>query len=417
MRKKSREKSGLKKPATPSTHTLNLSASSSPAITPISPKVRGPKLTLTTADLPSSASSNSTPVIDKPNPAMLSSAISRTTRITDDDNSTLAKLIIEMPNSRFLPGDDIIIKLTLQVREGIQVPKGLGARVVEIKSLAMESPDGEEPEKETEVENEEPLKMKVVGKEQFRVLTGRKQMLRHDELVSITQSDVPESEIDKTNEATQVQDNGLEGGQELVEMMTVSLPPFQTFITDSLLPTATLPLGDPRSDEEFLDLPSPTSTVPKIVVNGKGKSPASTAGPTGAVSQAKGFYFKVSHHVQITVPMSGHHAGYWFKSSSSLSLDDLEVTVPIIIGNKNPNQDVQYKTPQLRLNAPDMGRKMFGSGEGSSMLSSRSNSRSSSSGEGSGFMGVHKEGAVWREGDKFLTLRDTEVRPAFVGDK
>jgi hypothetical protein len=391
MRKKrSVEKSSLHKrsEARLSAQTIYPPGSpTSPTSGSVSPKFRGPKLTLTTADLDSSASSNSTPIIDKPHPSVLSSAIERTTRITDDDNNTIAKLTIEMPSSRFLPGENIALKLTLQVKDGIPLPKGMGARVIETRCLATESPDGEAAEKEKLDDEEDKhdldqVKMKVVGQEQLRVLTGKKFILHHGEVTTI-----------------KTQDSGLAGGKELVEVMKITLPQFETFITDALLPTTILPLGDPGAvDDAIPDEPSPTSPTFKLVVNGKGKnidSPSRFSTPSAVVSEARGLYFRVKHIVQITVPMMEQHHTHWYSKASSkaAAASDLEVAVPIILGNKNPLS----KPPELRLNM-----KVFESSAGSSSVSPAGTSM--------------KRAGSWKQGMKFGTLRESKVRPAFVLD-
>jgi len=411
-KKKSSDKNSFKKPDNRSAHTLYPPGSpGSPAMGSggSTPKIRGPKLTLTTADIPLSASSNSTPVIDKPHPSILSSAIERTTRITDDNNNTIAKLTIEMPSSRFLPGEDIAMKLTLQIRDGLPLPKGLGARVVETRALAGESPDGEALERQQDDDREDenqPLRMKVVGKEHLRVLTGKKFILHHSEMVTIKPETKKDGESPPYN-----QDNGLAGGLEVVEMMTVSLPSFQTFITDSLLPTTTLPLGDPRNNNDIPESPTPTSPNPKIVLNGsttnsrKGKSIDNT---NAIIAKSRSLYFRVSHLVQITIPMSS--GSHWYSSPLRSALGDLEVTVPIILGNKNPKIT---RPPEVKLVAPELGSSSSGrrgspAGEGSSSYSStRSNSGVGNAPEGT---------STWKKGMKFLTLREAPTRPQFVVD-
>ncbi|KAF8252437.1 hypothetical protein K440DRAFT_399058 [Wilcoxina mikolae CBS 423.85] len=420
-KKKSSDKTSFKKPDNRSAYTLYPPGSpGSPTTSSSTPRVRGPKLTLTTADIPLYASSNSTPVIDKPHPSTLSSAIERTTRITDEDNNTIAKLTIEMPSSRFLPGDNIVMKFTLQIRNGLPLPKGFGARVVETRALAGESPDGEAIERQqddgTEVENQ-PMKMKVVGKEHLRVLTGKKFILHHSETVPIK----PEEKKDGSSPPIN-QDTGLAGGLELVKMITVALPPFQTFITDSLLPTTTLPLGDPRNDNDIPESPTPTSPNPKIIINGstsnsrsKGKSIDNTS---AIIAKSRSLYFRVTHLVQITIPMSS--GSHWYSAASRSALGDLEVTVPIILGNKNPKFS---RPPEVRLVGPELGgggsssgrRWSQTGGEGSSSHSSRSNSGVGSVEITGASTGTTTTG-TWRKGMKFLTLREAPTRPEFVVD-
>lgn len=429
MRKrKPHEKHPFKRPITPSTPTIDL-GSTAPSPKPTNPKMRGPKLTLTTADISSTASSNSTPVIDKPHPSVLSSAITRTTRITDAENNTIAKLTVEMPASRFLPGEDIVMRLTLQIREGMQPPKGLGARVVESRCLASEKPGQRELESHMNDEEHEPPKMEICGKESFRVLTSKKFLLRHNNMVPIQETGGIRSN-NSAEAASEKQDTGLVGGRELVEMMMVTLPPFQTFIADSLLPTSMLPLGDPKLDEPLPESPILTDIPPKIVFNGKGKYAVSDnisiRGSPSATKVAH-LYFKVAHFVQITIPMNG--PSMWFKLGINTVVEDLDVTVPIIIGNKNPNKSTvmtpKYSLPEVRLNTPDNGSTkrvlLFGNGEGASSMmtrSSRSNSKSSGSDGRAPTIGTTGSGAGlgWKHGEKFLTLRETSLRPEFVRD-
>ncbi|KAI5856061.1 hypothetical protein BZA05DRAFT_349661 [Tricharina praecox] len=377
------------------------------------PKMRGPKLTLTTADLPGSPSSSSTPLIDRPHPAALSSAIERSTRVTDEAENTIAKLTVEMPASRFLPGDNIVMKLTLQIRSGVPIPKGLGARVIETRSLAIE---GDAPTQEIDADDDDdeeagrdPVHMIVVGKEQLRVLTGKKFLLHPNEVHPIQQAQ--EMKLSE-------RDTGLAGGLEMIKSMTVTLPPFRTFISDSLLPTATLPLGDPHStttttaDNSTDNSPFLTPATTRDKGKGKGKEkcplPSITPTPTSTSPDSRdprdpaALLFRVQHVVQITVPMLSAEAASsrWYStgtSTSSLKAEDLEVTVPIILGNKDP-RTVKTSVAELRLTAAGGG----GSGGGVG-------------GAGGGGSGE----VTWRGGMKFGTLRDGREgrgRPGFVID-
>jgi len=204
-------------------------------------------------------------------------------------------------------------------------------------------------------------------------------------------------------------------GSELVLAIKLRLPSFQTFISDSLLPTATLPLGDPHIDSNDSPVsraseniaPGPT---PKVLVNGKGKSPANnvlspsltTGSGSSAPLKTSELFFVVSHMLQITVPSV---SAPWLRRTSMATLapsnPDLEVAVPLILGNKNPNSASRYKSPDVHLNAPG---SYFGSVEGSSR-GSRTPSRSSNGHDSN-----------WREGERFLTLRETGARPDFVHD-
>ncbi|KAI5799874.1 hypothetical protein EDC01DRAFT_523285 [Geopyxis carbonaria] len=422
-RKKSRDRNGFRSKSiteTPSAHTLMFSDDSGLTSPLDSPKVPKPKLTLTTADLPLSASSNSTPVIDKPHPSRISSAIIRSTRITDDDNETLAKLTVEMPSSRFLPGEDIALKVTLQVRDGFQLPKGMGARVLETRYLASEV---EHKKSEAEEENDdadegkdeddERFKMKSVGKEQHRVLTGKRFLLHPEGVTPIRKESTSGINKDKSAKL----DTGLAGGKEMVEMMKVTLPPFKTFLSESLLPSAALPLGDPRTMNGML-MPPVSSSLPHLdgngtngtngtSSNGKGKASSLDTPPTLSNNvKTQELFFKVAHMVQITIPLQSSPSaggGHWYRSIAGVPTEDLEVSVPIILGNKNPGHISKYRNPvpELRLNAPEIRIR---NGEGSS----GSNSRRS---------GAVSTVPSWREGERFLTLRETDARPNFVLDQ
>jgi len=393
MRKKTSENGlGKKKESRLSAHTIYppgspglVSGGSGSGDT--TPKLRGPKLTLTTADLPSSASSNSTPLIDRPHPAVLSSAIERSTRITDEAENTIAKLTAEMPASRFLPGENIVMKLTLQIRSGVPLPKGLGARVIETRSLGTEKdapdqrPDVNDDDDEEEA-GRDPVQMNVIGKEQRRVLTGKKFLLYSKEVHPIQQSQ--EMKLSE-------RDTGLAGGLEIVKDMTVTLPPFRTFISDSLLPTAVLPLGDPHSatNNNSTSPPVPNAQESKGKGKGKGKSPPPTDPTSKDPHQPADLFFRVQHVVQITVPMLGTESGHnrWYHNSSSMKGEDLEVTVPIILGNKDPGN--------VRVS---LGGELTGV----------------AGGNGGEYGGA--AAATWNGGMKFGTLRDGRVRPRFVVD-
>lgn len=388
----------------PSAHTLIPSNISTEA--PVIRRLPKPKLTLTTADLDSPLSSKiaTTPVIDKPHPSALSSAISRTTRITDDENATIARLAVELPHSRFLPGQEIQLRITLQVRDGVRLPKGFGVRVLETRYLARSSST---PDSDSEAEDEasERFRMHRVGSERIYQLTGKKFLLHPEQAGPIAPLNQPSAK-------TTTIDDGLANGTEYIAPITITLPNFETFIQDALLPTLSLPLGNPDS-----------AASPITPTSGKGKEPE---------LRSEELYFKVLHIVQITVLMNG--AANWFTRAVD---DKLEVAVPIILGNKQP---ASQRLPELRLN-DDMGGSWSGTGSwsdsgsaGGSIRRSESASaivgrrRSSAGASGSwsdtrSRAGSSSQGAAsaygserWRDGMRFLTLRETEARPAFVGD-
>lgn len=431
-RKRSKEKQNVALTPKTNTHTLNLSSASSSLATPVGgAKIPKPKLTLTTADLPITASHNSTPVIDKPNPATMSSHIVRITRITDDDNNTVAKLRVELPKSRFLPGDDIAARIILQLKSGISMPKGFGARVIETRYLAVENRVPDEDNDETtdlDDSDKELSKMKNLGPQETRVLAGKKFVLPDDVTIipPETFADIARKSKRTNEDETADQtynDASLGGGKELVFPVKVTLPQFKTFISESLLPTTTIPLGDPRHPAGSFDDYSPHSgstaskgrSTPRVTVDGKGKhsSSASKWRSESLQSNTSEMYFTVAHSLQITVPTM--HAS-WFKrpSGASVALGDLDVIVPIILGNKNPASTSKYRTPEVRLNAPESSDKSYLS-EGSSQRSFRSVSRSSRSNSIAAGEPWNTSGG-WKEGQRFLTMRETNLRPQFVVD-
>ena len=390
----------------PSAHTLIVSDISTEASA--IRRFPKPKLTLTTADLdcPLSTSIATTPVIDKPHPSALPSAISRTTRITDDENATIARLAVELPRSRFLPGQEIQLKITLQIRAGVRLPKGFGVRVLETRYLARSATAPSTPDSDSEAEDEasDRFRMRKVGSERISQLTGKKFLLHPEQAGPIAPPEEPSAK-------TTTIDDGLANGTEYVAAITITLPNFKTFIHDALLPTLSLPLGNPDS-----------AVSPIAPINGKGKEPE---------LRSEELYFKVLHIVQITVLMNG--AASWFTRAVD---DKLEVAVPIILGNKKPASE---SPPELRLN-DDMGSwsgtgswSESGSGSGSikrnesasmpvGRRGSGPGSRAGSSLQGAASVGGSSVSASaygserWRDGMRFLTLRETEARPAFVGD-
>lgn len=382
-------------------------------------KVAKPKLTLTTADLPSSASSNSTPIIDKPR--SLNPSATKSARIKDDDGNTAARLTVELPKTKFLPDDEITLRLKLTVKDPGSMPKGLGVRVVERRFLARI--DHRSDDEESDSDDEERLRdMKVVGRKQSRVLTGKKFTL-HPEDAHIVKETQAESS-DATNEEDG--DEALKGGREIELPIKIRLPTFQTFINEFLLPTSTLPLG---SSDVIMNSAPALGHIDGISDEvysgkGKGKSPAhspTVSTPTTATSISmgsanKGLTFVVTHLLQITIPVSG--SGNWFKKSTSTTRD-LEVAIPIVLGNINPLAPGRKRMPEFRMNALEEIR--YGSGVGSSRSSAR---RRSSSGSASGAGGPSSSGAgapsnkapTWKEGERFLTLKETDVQPFFVKD-
>lgn len=388
------------------------------------PVVAKPKLTLTTADLPSSASSNSTPIIDRPR--SLNPSANKLVRIKDDDNNTVARLAVELPKTKFLPDDEIVVKLKVAVKDIASMPKGLGVRVVEKRFLARIDSESDEEESDSDGEGR-PQEMKVIGKKQSKVLAGRKLILHPDDAYTVKETKSEGSDDDDDDG-----DAALKGGKEIELPIKVRLPGFQTFINEFYLPTATLPLGSSDAVMDSAPAIAHFDVIPGPVYDrkGKGKSPAhspAASTPTTATSISmgsanKGLNFVVTHLLQVTVPING--GSNWFKKPTSATRD-LEIVIPIVLGNTNPLASGKKKMPEFRLNALEEIR--YGSG----VVSSRSSGRSSfgsASGVGapsaSGAAGPSGAGTIvpliraptWKEGERFLTLKETDTRPFFIKD-
>ncbi|KAI5846570.1 hypothetical protein DFP73DRAFT_623992 [Morchella snyderi] len=374
-------------------------------------KVAKPKLTLTTADIPISASSNSTSIIEKPRP--LDSSITKSCTIIDDDNNAVAKLIVDLPKTKFLPDEEIVLRLRLVVKDGEAIPKGFGVRVIEGRFLARIDSHGDNRDTDSEDEDHQ-QDMKIIGKKQSKVLAGRKFTLRPEEARTVREAMVDDPEIMDDS------DGGLEGGKVMELPIKIRLPTFQTFINEFLLPTATLPLVP--SDLALNSGKTDSVPLPTYTEKGKGKSPAispitTTTTPTATTPTAttstptdsinKNLNFVVEHILQVTVPTNG--SGSWFKKSTSVA-KDLEVAIPIILGNINSVVTGRRKVPELRLNALEEIRR--GGGVGSVRSSVRS-SVGSASGTGAP---SNKPPPTWREGERFLTLKETDVHPSFFVD-
>jgi uncharacterized membrane protein YgcG len=130
-------------------------------------------------------------------------------------------------------------------------------------------------------------------------------------------------------------------------------------------------------------------------------------------SVGKDLNFVVTHLLQVTVPMSG--SSNWFKKPTAAT-KYLEITIPIVLGNINPLAPSRKKTPEFRLTTLEEIR--YGSGVGSSKSSGRS-SFGSASGAGPSSSGVGASSnkvPTWKEGERFLTLKETDTQPFFVKD-
>ncbi|KAG0638701.1 hypothetical protein HOY80DRAFT_1046908 [Tuber brumale] len=398
-------------------------------------KVPKPKLTLTTAELPLTASSNSTPIIDKPRP--IDTSVLRTVCMKDD-GKIVARLTIELQKTRFLPDDEISLLMQFAIKEGDTMPKGFGIRVVEKRCLARMDPDVTQDGAASDDDEDSLPKLNVIGKERTKVLTGGKFAIHPDNIRNVKLADL--NIPDRAESAGAHQERGDEtaahrnllGGKKIEMPIRIRLPSFKTFISDILLPTVALPLGSllacdpvPRIGPiDGIPSSSPSSSIHR---NNKGKSPmiSSTPSPTTPASSINhnlpplppnlGLSFVVAHVLQVIVPTSTS----WLKKPTSTS-KDLEISIPIVLGNINPHAALRRKAPDFRMSVLEERRYGAG-GSSSSRSSSRKGSVGSVSGYGvaSGSGGGGGGGRVtggWREGERFLTLKETEIRPGFIGE-
>lgn len=393
-------------------------------------KVPKPKLTLTTADLPLTASSNSTPIIDRPRP--IDTSVLRTVSMKDD-GKTVARLTIELQKTRFLPDDEISVLMQFAIREGDTMPKGFGIRVIEKRCLARMDPDTTQDEAISDDDEDSLPKLKVIGKERTKVLTGGKFTIHPDNIRNVKPADINIPDRAGSANARGKGENELAahrnllGGKKIEMPIRIRLPSFKTFISDILLPTVALPLGslsayDPPPRIGPMDGFPSSSPSSSIHRNNKGKSPmiSGTPSPTTTTSSINhslpllppnlGLSFIVAHVLQVTVPTSTS----WLKKPTSAS-KDLEISIPIVLGNINPHAALRRKAPDFRMNVLEERMHSAG-GPGSSRSSSRKGSVGSVSGYGvaSGSGSGGKVTGGWREGERFLTLKETEVRPGFI---
>lgn len=312
--------------------------------------------------------------------------------------------------------------------------------MVEKRFLARMDPDVT-PDEATSDDDEDSLpKLNVVGKERTKILTGGKFTIHPDSIRNVKPADI--NIPNRTESADAPQGEGedepavhrdLLGGKKVEMPIRIRLPSFKTFISDILLPTVALPLGSlsaydppPRIGPiAGIPSPSPPSSTHR---NNKGKSPMVSSTPSPATTTASsinqnlpflppniGLSFIVAHVLQVTVPTSTS----WLKKPTSTS-KDLEISIPIVLGNINPHAALRRKVPDFRMSV--LEERRYGAGGSSS---SRSSSRKGSvgsvsgygvaSGSGSGSGSGGKVTGGWREGERFLTLKETEVRPGLSG--
>lgn len=290
-----------------------------------------PALTVTTQNLPPSPSLQ--PLQQKPkevtlqkNPGVEKSAI-----IMDGSNRILGKLKVVTTKSKFVPGDEVNMTITLTLPKGTPVPKSLTTKIVERRTLGFE--EDEDAVQDIEGSDDEGKHRKTSsGKIFSRTLTSRRYPLAK----IATPKPIENRPMTASSNRTGLEGYTMESGIEVTESFGVRIPTFKTFIDDSLLPSASLPLGPALKDTSL----APAIHPPPSRINSiKGKEPlhpstprphtSTTLNSTKSGPAVHGLHYIVAHSLNVQVPLT---AGLMRKSSGTLDVD-----LELILGNKTPD--------------------------------------------------------------------------------
>ncbi|TGZ81317.1 hypothetical protein EX30DRAFT_273213 [Ascodesmis nigricans] len=357
-----------------SAHTLELtdySSSNTPSVpgTPIDK----PKLTLTTVDLKSETSTESTPVFDRPArplPPLMSSEIQRTVRMLDDHNETLGKMTVNLPVSRFGPGDKITMKVTLQIREGYALPLALGVRLVERRYLALEAEEKPTIQSDDiaidnndwfrQDEDDERFKMKPYSRVMERSVAKLKMAVNPQRSVPIKEAESPTGMDDP-------RDSDLDKGNQVDLEVTMELPDPHSLVGAGFLPSSAIPFGDPKN-EASLHTPIPESkashgdrpgtagsTLSRSSTSASLRSIRSISSTTDPVSNvtAQELYFRVFHYIQVTAVSVPSIAPTHLFSRHLPQIDNLDVHIPVIVGNVPAKNTAKNNVPEVVINLPE----------------------------------------------------------------
>lgn len=425
------------------------------SLPPTSPPAVGrgrPMLRLATENLPPSPSL--LPVLQIPreptppkNPSVEKSAV-----ILDGSGRILGMLKVVSDESKFAPGYQVKVTIVLTLPKGTPVPKSYSAKIVESRTLGFI--EDEDADQDVEGSNDgEKSRTTSSGKIFRRILTSQRYP------ISKTAVAVENRPTTATSNQTGLEAYTLDSGIEITESISVNLPTFKTFIDDSLLPTASLPLGSAFKDTA----PSASlRSIPSSSVSSKGKEPirpttphrpltATSVNSTKSGPAVHGLNYIVAHSLNVTIPLS---SGLIRKSSGTL-----EVDLGINLGNKTPDvygyqtDSIKGSVEVLKVSTPEL--VVVPPGQDGHSLLKHQDSRTSfdrrpsplrnmdsfdgvsevftpSGTAGSAYRGqVPKQvrpikskisfisiGAVqepgWKKGEKFPTLDDSNERPAFL---
>lgn len=433
---------------------------------PLAPTPGGrPLLRLTTVNLPPSPTLAPKPALQLVPPPQTNPGVEKSAVILDGTGRIMAKLKVVTSKTKFVPGDEMNVTIILTLPKGVSIPKYYNAKIIERRTLGFET-DEDADLVETGSDNaEKPSRKTSSGKIFKRIL-------------STCKNPFPRTSVSFENRpmtGSSHNDNlpggySLDAGQEVTETISVRLPSFKTFIDDSLLPSASLPLGPCSKDTSFASLTlSPSSTITPISLKGKEPmrpisahrpltSTTMTSSKSGS-SVIEGLHYIVAHSLNVTVPLS---SGLIRKSSGILNVD-----LDIILGNKTPDiysyqphsfhgsvEVLKVSTPELVIVPPEQQLQEFSSGGLGVPLRDQDSRNSfrrepsplrnmdgydgaadgrggSSIGMSNGIGGVGRyarslrpssskvsftslELPKWRKGEKFPTLEDSEERPCFL---
>lgn len=414
-----------------------------------------PMLKLTTDNLPPSPSL--LPVLQMPreptppkNPSVEKSAV-----ILDGSGRVLGMLKVVTDKSKFAPGDQVSITIVLTLSKGTPIPKNYSAKIIERRTLGFVEDDDADQDVEGSNDGDK-SRTTSSGKIFRRILASQRYP------ISKTAVAVENRPATATSIQTGLEGYTLDSGFEITEKISVNLPTFKTFIDDSLLPTASLPLGPAYKDTA--PAASPHST-PNSAVSSKGKEPirpttphrpltATTVNSTKSAPAVHGLNYIVAHSLNVTIPLS---SGLIRKSSGTL-----EVDLDINLGNKTPDiyghqtNSTKGSVEVLKVSTPEL--VVVPPGEGIQGLSKYQDSRASfdrrpsplrnidsfddvsniftppeaagSKYRGSGTQALKqlrptnsrisfrsletREEFGWKKGDRFPTLGDSNETPAFL---
>ena len=421
-----------------------------------------PMLTLTTQNLPPPPSlhlqQKPKEIIPQKNPGGEKSAV-----IMDGNSRILGKLKVVTAKSKFVPGDEVNITITLTLPKGTPVPKYLTTKIVERRTLGFE--EDEDADQDIEGSGDEGKQRKTSsGKIFSRTLTCRKYPLAKN----ATLKPIENRPMTGSSNRTGLEGFTIESGTEVTESFSVRIPTFRTFIDDSLLPSASLPLGPAHKDTSFAPAThSPLSSINSI----KGKEPmrpntprphtATTLNSAKSGPAVHGLHYIVAHSLNVQVPLT---TGLMRKSSGTLDVD-----LELVLGNKTPDvysyqsnsidgsvEVLKVSTPELVIVPPgqNTGHDLLGSGlrhqdsrtsferkpsplrntgsfdgsdvspgatggsmaNGSSQGHARTHSRPVSLRAASSrisFRSLDPPEIQWKKGERFPTLNDSRERPVF----